>query len=74
MSSLYDEQHWRRRAEEMRNIANGMGPLERAKDVMLRIAEEYDRLAVRAADRMGGKSQTGQRGDNEKPTEQAMGT
>jgi hypothetical protein len=40
MSSLYDAQHWRRRAEEMR-----------------RIAEEYERLAVRALERMNGKDQ-----------------
>jgi hypothetical protein len=55
MSSLYDAQHWRRRAEEMRAIANGMDPLDRTKAVMLGIAEEYDRLAVRAAERMNGK-------------------
>jgi hypothetical protein len=58
MSSLYDAQHWRRRAEAMRAIANDMGPLDRAKDAMLRIADEYDRLAVRAAERLNGKDQT----------------
>jgi hypothetical protein len=55
ISRLYDAEHWRRRAEEMRRIAYDMGPLDRAKDAMLLIAEQYDRLAVRAAERMNGK-------------------
>jgi hypothetical protein len=33
----------------------GMSSLDRAKKAMLQIAEEYDRLAVRAAERMNGK-------------------
>jgi hypothetical protein len=56
MSRLYDAEHRRRRAEEMRRIANDMGPLNRAKDAMLLIADEYDRLAIRAAERMNGKT------------------
>ena len=52
---LYDDLHWRRRAEEMRRIASRMGPLERARDALLRIAEEYDLLAIRAAERTDRK-------------------
>ena len=55
MSPLYDAQHWRKRADEMREIANSLGPLEGAKRAILQIAEEYDRLAERAADRMNRK-------------------
>ena len=59
MSRLYDAQHWLDRAHEMREIAKSLGPLERAKEAMLRIAEEYDRRAARAAKRINGKDQAG---------------
>jgi hypothetical protein len=35
-----------------------MGPLERAKDALLRIAEEYDLLAIRASERKSVKDET----------------
>jgi hypothetical protein len=42
--------HWRARAEEARILANQMNDSE-SKDAMLRIAEDYERLAQRAEDR-----------------------
>jgi hypothetical protein len=45
-------EHWRRRAGEMRSIAEQLGVLARAKTAMLRVAEEYDRLAAVAERRL----------------------
>ena len=46
-----DLEHWRRRAEESRVLAMND---ETSKHMMLRIADDYDRLAVRAAMRLQG--------------------
>jgi hypothetical protein len=45
-SVAIDPEHWRKRAEEARDLADRMSdPL--AKELMLRIAEDYERLAER---------------------------
>src|SRR5262252_5909839 len=46
-----DPQHWCQRAEEARVLAEQMSD-ETAKGMMLRIAEDYDKLAARASVRL----------------------
>jgi hypothetical protein len=46
-----DPEHWRQRAEKARVLAEQMSD-ETSKKMMLRIAEDYDNLAVRAAIRL----------------------
>ena len=52
-SFIFDPKHWRERAEEARTIAEKMDdPV--ARQSMLRIAEEYELLAIRAETRASG--------------------
>ena len=49
-SFIHDPAHWRQRAEQARTIAEQMNDPE-AKRMMLRIAEDYEKLAKRAEER-----------------------
>jgi hypothetical protein len=53
--AIYDPDRWRRRAEEMRRIADDMTVIARAQAELLRIAKDFELLAVRAEGRMRGK-------------------
>ena len=48
-----DPEHWRNRAAEMRRAAEDMKD-EVARQTMLRIAEDYERLGKRAEERQSG--------------------
>jgi hypothetical protein len=53
-SAINDPEHWRQRAQEMRDLAAEVNdPL--FKQTMLRIAADYDRLATRAEERARGE-------------------
>jgi hypothetical protein len=56
-SHINDPQHWRERAAEMRKLAEDVtdSAASAAKETMLRIAADYDKLAERADLRTGGK-------------------
>lgn len=45
-----DPDHWRQRAREMRALAEQMNN-ETSREIMLRIAEDYEKLAHRALQR-----------------------
>jgi hypothetical protein len=52
-SFINDPDHWRKRAEEIRTLADDMTN-DNARQIMLRIALDYDRLAARAEQRSKG--------------------
>jgi len=53
-SRINDSSHWRERAQQMRALAEAATDAA-AKEAMLRVAREYDRLAERADLRAGGE-------------------
>jgi hypothetical protein len=54
-SFIHDPMHWRRRAEEARVIANQMSEPE-ARRMMLKTADDYEKLAKRAEQRVSQTS------------------
>ena len=56
-SFINDPEHWRQRAAELRALAEQVSDL-RSKQIMLGIANEYDRLAERAEKRAKGLPQS----------------
>ena len=54
ISFINDPKHWLKRAEEARTMADSMNDLQ-SKEAMLRIAQDYERLAKRAEERAKGE-------------------
>ncbi|MGY3505150.1 hypothetical protein ACVWYJ_005769 [Bradyrhizobium sp. USDA 4471] len=50
MTDVLDPRHWRERAERTRDKAEQFS-MRQSRDRLLKIAQEYDRLAERAAER-----------------------
>ncbi len=54
-SNVNDSKHWRDRAAEMRIWSDGMKDID-AQAMMLRLADDYDKLADRADVRANGEA------------------
>jgi len=55
VSHFNDPEHWRQRAEELRAIADNLKEAE-PKRIILSVANDYDKLAQRAEQRLAGNS------------------
>jgi hypothetical protein len=53
LQNIYDARHWRDRAAEMRVLSGEMKDLE-TQSIMVKLANDYDKLADRAEDRALG--------------------
>jgi hypothetical protein len=60
-SFIYDPEYWRGRAKEMRTLAAGMRD-QLSQEKMLRIAQDYEKLAQRAKERSKGVTQSQREG------------
>jgi hypothetical protein len=49
---IHDPNHWQERAEQAHAMANAMGDRE-AREAMLKVAEQYERMVRWALDRLG---------------------
>jgi hypothetical protein len=56
-SVINDPEHWRERARLMRLLAP-LAQDKQARETMLQVATDYERLAFRAAQRLNGESGT----------------
>jgi hypothetical protein len=54
-SLLNNSGHWKQRAQEARRLADSVSDPE-ARTTLLKIADEYERLAARAASRGDGET------------------
>jgi hypothetical protein len=53
-NSINDPRHWYERAAEMRALSESMNDIE-ARAIMVRLADDYEKLADRAARRANGE-------------------
>jgi hypothetical protein len=58
MANVLDQRHWQERAAKTRDKAEQFG-MQISRDRLLKIAEEYDRIAERAAERQQASSVSG---------------
>jgi hypothetical protein len=58
MSHINDPKHWRHRAAEARAMAESLTDDPEAKQQMLKVAADYEKLAKRAEERSAGVSQS----------------
>jgi hypothetical protein len=58
MSAINDPKHWHDRGAEMRVLSETMNDID-ARATMLRLADDYDKLADRAALRANGEVPSG---------------
>jgi hypothetical protein len=56
---LENSYHWRKRAEETRSAAEGIRGNDMQKLKLLRVAEEYERLAQHAEEMSSARALTG---------------